>query len=316
MAHFDMPLSKLETYQPSLTKEPDFDAFWANTLDQAAQIPLEARLEPEPLALPGIKNYRLTYSSWDDATVAGRYLVPEGDGPFPTIVFYHGYSGGFHSLGYEQMAWALMGYATVAVDVRGQGGHSSDGSRYPGGHAGGWMTLGISDPATYYYRGVYVDCVRALDFVSSRPEADKDRIGLTGGSQGGGLTLAVAALDDRPAAALAQVPFLCHYRRATEITDSKPYSEISDYCRRRSPEEGEQAFRTLSYFDVMNLADRINCPTYVTVGLCDMTCPPSTIFAAYNRIPTKKEIMVADFGQHENFPGVVEATVAWMQQQL
>jgi len=317
MPIIDLPLEELRVYRPPLTKEPDFDDFWARTLQAAAEIPLEPDLRPRSdLPLSGVQAHDITYRSWDDARIAGQYFVPKGEGPFPTIVIYNGYSGATPRMTSEVPIWPLLGYATLAVDVRGQGGYSTDGSVYPEGHGYGWMTQGITDPEYYYYRGVFVDCVRALDFVSSRPEVDAERIGVTGISQGGGLSLAVPGLDPRPRASFAQVPFLSHYRRATQITGERPYSEISDYCRSRPPEVEAQVFRTLSYFDVMNLAGRIRCPTYVTVGLQDLTCPPSTVFAAYNALNCPKEIFISTFGQHERFPAAAEEAIRWMHKHL
>ncbi|NLS76420.1 MAG: acetylxylan esterase [Chloroflexi bacterium] len=316
MPIIDMPLDQLRAYRPAATREPDFDAFWAETLQSASRIPLEPQLQLEAdLPLPGVRAYRATYRSWDDALISGRYLAPEGKGPFPAIVIYHGYSGGVHRMSNEIFLWPLMGYATLAIDVRGQGGLSTDGSVYPEGHITGWMTQGISDPKRHYYRGVFVDCVRALDFVCQQPGVDARRIGVTGVSQGGGLTLAAAGLDPRPAAAFSEVPFLCHYRRAVDVSNARPYTEIGDYIRYQ-PGTDDLVFRTLSYFDAMNLAGRIQCPTYVTVGLQDLICPPSTVFAAYNALQVTKEIMVSTFGVHERFPGVVEKQIRWMHTYL
>ncbi|HEX5416861.1 MAG TPA: acetylxylan esterase, partial [Chloroflexota bacterium] len=178
-----------------------------------------------------------------------------------------------------------------------------------------WMTKGIHSPETYYYRGVYVDCIRALDFAVSRPEVDPLRIGVTGGSQGGAISLAVAALDPRPILSMPEIPFLCHYRRALEVTDRDPYQEIALYCN-RYPDREEQVFQTLSYFDNMNLAEKIRCPVLMSVGLQDLITPPSTIFAAYNRITTEKEIRVYPYGGHETYPTHHVHKLAWARRIL
>jgi cephalosporin-C deacetylase len=138
---------------------------------------------------------------------------------------------------------------------------------------------------------------------------------MTGASQGGGLTLAAAALCGLSRrvylrAAVAEIPFLCHFERAATLMDSGPYPEIGSYCR-RSGADAAQVFRTLSYFDCMNLADAIVAPTLITSGLMDSICPPSTIFATYNHITAPKDIFVAPFGEHDTFPGVYEARARW-----
>lgn len=320
MAFFDMPLDRLREYRPALTREPDFDRFWSETLALAREIPLKPELTPIDYPAEGLIVARATYAGWDGARVSGIYLAPQGPGPFPAMVFYHGYSGSKGSP-YDYLGWAYQGYAVFAVDCRGQNGESEDPTVYPSGHLKGWMTKGILDPATYYYRGVFVDSVRALDFVCARPEVDASRIGITGISQGGGLTLAVAALDPRPRVAMPEVPYLCDYRRAVAVTDQMPYAELIEFCRSR-PGVEERAFRTLSYFDNLNLAPRIQCPTLVSVGLMDQICPPSTVFGAYNHlgaeaeIAVEKEITVYTFGVHAVYAPQWEAKLRWAKKHM
>ena len=97
------------------------------------------------------------------------------------------------------------------------------------------------------------------------------------------------------------MPFLCHFRRALEVTDRDPYQEIAAYCQ-RYPQHIDQVFATLSYIDNLNLADRIRCPVLITVGLQDLICPPSTIFAVYNRIGASKDLAIFPFSGHEGSP--------------
>src|SRR6476660_1758142 len=122
------------------------------------------------------------------------------------------------------------------------------------------MTQGIRDPQKYYYRHVYADAVRALEVLARREEVDAKRLAITGGSQGGGITLAVAALSDRPILALPDIPFLCDYRRAIAITPAGPYPEIPQFLK-QFPDQLEPAMRTLSYCDNLNLAPMIKCRT-------------------------------------------------------
>jgi cephalosporin-C deacetylase len=306
-ALFDFPLPKLREYRPPLSREPDFETFWAETLREAGG-PLNADVQPVDYPVPEVQVYDVRYDGFQGARIGGWYLLPQdisSESPLPIMVFYHGYSGSRSEV-YRYLPWTLQGYAVFAIDVRGQSGTSTDPGAYSSGHVRGWMSQGILDEREYYYRGAYVDCVRALDFVSARAEVDALRVGITGGSQGGGLTLAVAGLDRRPALAMADVPFLCHFERPLEISDAYPYREIADFIR-RYPGSDERVFRTLSYFDGMNLAADIACPTLVTVGLEDMVCPPSTVFAAYNQIPAPKQIDVFRYYAHE-VPGVHSVT--------
>ena len=112
------------------------------------------------------------------------------------------------------------------------------------------------------------------------------------------MTAAVAGLVPDLAAVMPDVPFLCHYRRATEIVDSFPYNEISQFCRRHR-DKIETVFETLSYFDGVNFAPRATAPALFSVALMDETCPPSTVFAAYNHYAATKDIRIWEYNNHE-----------------
>ncbi|MBI2940462.1 MAG: acetylxylan esterase [Chloroflexi bacterium] len=314
MPQIDLPLAQLREYRPALTAQSDLAEFWGRTLAEAKTLPLDVSLEPIDYPVDGLGVARILYDGWRGARIGGWFLARAGARSQPTLIFYHGYSGSKGQV-YDYLGWALQGYTVLAVDVRGQSGESSDGTVYPGGHVTGWMTQGITAPEDYYYRGVYVDCVRALDVAVTRPEVDAARLGVAGVSQGGGLTLAVAALDPRPKLAMPEVPFLCQFPRALELTNQNPYQEIALYCN-RYPDRHDAVFRTLSYFDNLNLADRITCPVLMTVGLQDLICPPSTVYAAYNRIQSPKELRVYPFGAHEAFPTHHEHKLRWARRYL
>jgi len=314
MPIYDMPLEELQAYKPPLTRQADFEAFWERTLAEAARAPLNAELVACDYPVLGADLYEAFYDGWRGARICGWFLVPHGKGPFPTLIQYHGYSGNKGEVA-PLLIWALQGYAVLAVDVRGQSGRSTDPAAYPEGHIKGYMTAGILDPESYYYRGVYVDCVRAIDLVCARPECDAAHIGLTGVSQGGALSLAVAALDSRPVLTMPEVPYLCHFKRAVDMAAVMPYLEISDYIR-VWPKREAQVWRTLSYFDNLNLAPRIRCATLMDVGLLDDCCPPSSIYAAYNRISAPKEIVPYPYHKHEQIGPFWEYKLRWAHHYL
>ena len=302
----DKPLSELKNYQPPLTKANDFDTFWKETIEQSDAQPLNATIEEYPFPSDRVTVYNVRYDGFGENTrIAGWYLQPrEGyrltkNGKTPTIVFYHGYSGS-KELPIRYMSWALEGYNVLAIDTRGQNGDTPDNNNYLSGSAIGHMTKGILDPQTYYYRYVYMDCVRAIDFVRERPETGP--IIVTGGSQGGGLSIAAAALarDKGIVATMPDVPYLSHFERAIEMFTDGPYIELINFWKKH-PYDVEQSYHTLSYFDGMNLATRITCPVLLSVGLLDTICPPSTGFAVYNHLTaaSDKTIKVYPFNGHE-----------------
>jgi len=204
----------------------------------------------------------------------------------------------------DWLVWSAAGYAHLVMDTRGQGSVWSPGATPDPEPAGtnpqvpGFMTRGILDPSMYYYRRLFTDAVRAVECARVHPSVDPSRIVLTGGSQGGGVALAVAGLDRTVAGVMPDVPFLCHYRIATEITDRAPYSEIAQYCKIHR-DKVDRVFQTLAYFDGVNFAPRATARALFSVGLMDDVCPPRTVFAAYNHYAGPKEIRVWRYNNHE-----------------
>jgi cephalosporin-C deacetylase len=160
------------------------------------------------------------------------------------------------------------------------------------------MTRGIENPDDYYYRRLFVDAVRAVDVLAGHPLVDASRVGVVGGSQGGAIALAVGALRDDVAAVASFVPFLCDFRRASMITNNEPYKELGRFLSIQR-DGVDAAFRTLSYFDGVNMAKRITAPTWVSAALMDETCPPSTVFGAFHNLAGEKDIAVWPYNAHE-----------------
>ncbi|NQU76228.1 MAG: acetylxylan esterase, partial [Planctomycetes bacterium] len=196
MPSIDMPLAELREYRPVLTQRPDFNAFWKRGLESVRREPISVSVKIKKTPLRGIDVYDLTYVGAGGAMIAGDLLVPHGATGVPGVVVYHGY-GGQRQPYHTVLHWTAMGAVVLSVDVRGQRGRASDNAVYPGPRVAGFMTAGISDPNTYFYRNVYLDVARALDVLVERPEVDSGRLAVTGVSQGGGLSLAAAGLDDR-----------------------------------------------------------------------------------------------------------------------
>jgi cephalosporin-C deacetylase len=301
---FDLPLEQLQTYLPPRNEPADFDAFWAQTLHEARQYPLDARFEPVKTGLKLVEVFDVTFNGHGGQPIKGWFVLPrQRTGPLPCVVEYIGYGGG-RGLSIDWLLWGNAGYAHLVMDTRGQGttwrtGDTPDPE--PDGsnpHFPGFMTRGILNPHTYYYRRVFTDAVRAVEAARSHTAVNAQRIAVSGGSQGGGITLAVAALQPDVAAALPDVPFLCHYRRATEIVDTAPYNEIAKFCQRHR-QKIEMVFQTLAYFDGLNFASRATCPTLFSTGLMDEICPPSTVFAAYNYYAGPKQITIWSYNHHE-----------------
>lgn len=302
-----MPLPDLEAYRPELTAPEDFDARWDATLAEARAHDLDVRVAPVDHPLAAIDVQDVTFAGFGGDPIRAWLLTPRGvSGPLPTVVQYNGYGGG-RGLPIERLFWASAGYAHLVMDTRGQGsawgggGHTVDASG--GGDAAapahpGFMTRGILDFDTYYYRRVITDAVRAVEAARSLAVVDTSRIAVHGGSQGGGLAIAAAALDGNVQAALVDVPFLCHIQRGMEIADSDPYQEV---CRYLSIHRGheEAVTRTLSYVDGVHFSARATAPALFSVALRDPITPASTVYAAYHAWSGEKAMEVYAYNGHE-----------------
>jgi cephalosporin-C deacetylase len=303
MPRFDMSPDELRSYRPEVAEPADFDDFWEQTLAQSRARSEPVRLRRIDSPLQAVEVYDVTFSGFGGDPIGGWLLLPaDADDALPAIIEYHGYGGG-RGLPHERLGWAASGYAHLIMDTRGQGSGWGTGGVTPDPHgsgpaAPGFMTRGIDDPNDYYYRRVYTDAVLAIDAVRSLDRIDATRVAVTGTSQGGGITIAAAALSTGLIAAMPDVPFLCHFERAVGMTDRDPYSEIVRYLAVHR-NAAERAFETLSYFDGVNLARRATAPALFSVALMDQVCPPSTVYAARNHWGGIADIVEYGFNGHE-----------------
>lgn len=300
MPLFDYTQAELEAYRPDRDEPADFDAFWAKTLAQVAEHPIGATFTPYDAKLTTVDVFDVEFAGFGGDPVRGWFLIPHGTTtPLPCVVQYIGYSGG-RGFPHDSLVHSAAGRAHLIMDSRGHpGSDTPDRDPYATGPAAfGYMTRGFGSPEQYYYRRIMSDAVRAVEAARSHPLVDADRVVVAGGSQGGGLALAAAGLSEGLAGALVDVPFLCHYRRALDIADRGPYVEITGFLNRRR-DQTERVLATLAYFDGMNFAARATAPALFSVGLEDHTCPPSTVYAAYNHYGGRKDLRVWRFNDHE-----------------
>jgi cephalosporin-C deacetylase len=301
----DMPLEDLLKYQGRNPKPEDFDEYWDRALSELADINPDIRLEKYSLTSQSAECFDLSFSSVGGERVRAKYVRPRGKKNCPAILQFHGYSwyGGDWS---QKLNYVGEGIAIASLDCRGQGGESPDTSSYQGTTHKGQIVRGLEGPADgLYFRKVFLDTAMLARVVANFDEIDPTRLGASGGSQGGGLTLACAALA--PIKMSAPVfPFLCDYKRVWEMDLAKDaYSELQYFFKLRDPRHmrEDEFFTKLGYIDCQNLAPRIKGEVMLFAGLMDTICPPSTYFAAYNKITSKKQhVIYPDFG-HETLVG-------------
>jgi len=309
MPLIDKPLSELREYTGINPRPADFDAYWDESLRELDALDPQVELRRnDQLPLSNSECFDLWFTGVGGARIHAKYVRPRGlTAPAPAILFFHGYTGNVGDWT-DKLAYVSEGFCVAALDCRGQGGPSEDNLQVKGNTHNGHIIRGLGDPdpKNLLFRHIFLDTAQLARIVMNFPEVDAERVGATGGSQGGGLTLACASLEPRIKLAAPTYPFLCDYKRVWEMDLAKDaYQELKTWFRFFDPrhEREEEIFTRLGYIDLQFLAPRIKAETFFAVGLMDTICPPSSQFAAYNKISAPKELAIyPDFG-HENLHG-------------
>lgn len=303
----DLPLNELQTYNGRTPRPADFDTFWDDGVAEVRSIDPQVTLEPAKFQTAYADCFDMTFTGTAGARVHAQLLRPHhpADGG-PAVIKFHGYSANAGSWS-EKLGYVAAGFTVAAMDCRGQGGPSEDRGGVQGTTLRGHIVRGLEGPPqNMLFRHIFLDTVQLARIVMSFPDVDENRVGVYGGSQGGGLSLACAALEPRIKRAAPLYPFLCDYQRVWEMDlDENAYEELRYYFRRFDPlhEREEALFTQLGYIDVQHLAPRIQAEVLLACALRDETCPPSTQFAAYNKITAPKQMLIYPDHAHEPLPG-------------
>ena len=313
----DLIQPELGAYHSSVELPGDFSGFWEATIAEARAIGGSVSIIKAETTLRAVEAFDVTFPGFGGHPIKGWLVLPaQRSGKLSLVVQYLGYGGG-RGFPHEQLHWAASGYAYFRMDTRGQGsGWSMGGTADPVGTTPsipGMMTKGILDKNDYYYRRVFTDAVRAVDMLVAQDFVDADRIAVCGGSQGGGISLAVAGIDNRVKAVMPDVPFLCDYRRAVAKAARDPYLEIVRFLAQHRDKK-DKVFETLNYFDGVNFARQAKAAALFSVAVMDETCPPSTVYGAYNAYAgANKSIEEYEFNNHEGGQAFQDrAQMAWL----
>jgi len=307
---FDIPHEELENYTGRNPKPEDFDLYWDRALAEMRACNPDPEMTRADFQLPYADCFHLFFTGVGGSQIHAKLVIPKDcTEPVPVVFQFHGYSmsaGDWTGLA----PLAAAGIAVAAMDCRGQGGMSEDMSPVPGWTLKGQIVKGLdAHPDKLYFRQVFLDTAMLARVVGDMEVIDDTRMGAQGGSQGGALTLACAALDSRIKKLFPVYPFLSDYQRVWEMDQAKDaYHELQEWFRRFDPRHERQAdvFRRLGYIDVQHLAPRIQGEVLMLTGLMDTICPPSTQFAAFNKITSKKRyISYPDYG-HEWLPDAAD----------
>ena len=308
MPVLDFPLEKLKSYKGSSPLPNDFDEFWDKALKELDETGLDYTTKPAEFSAPGVICEYLYFTGVGGAKVGCKFLRPEViNEKIPAIAMFHGYTGDSGDF-LSKLPYVYAGYAVLALDVRGQMGISDDTLSVPGNTYRGHIIRGLSsnDPEKLFFRNVFLDTAKTARILMNMDYIDENRVGATGRSQGGALTIACAALEPRVKKIAPIFPFLSDYKRIWEMDLFKDaYDELSYYLRIKDPRHKnvDRMFEMLGYIDVGNLAPGIKAETYMFITLMDTVCPPSSQFAIYNRIKAQKSCEIYPNHGHEVLPG-------------
>jgi cephalosporin-C deacetylase len=313
---FDMPLEELQTYQGTNPAPPDFDDFWDTGLAVMRAVDPQVELIPAEFQTSFADCSHMYFTGVGGARIHAKLLRPINiSQTHPAVLMFHGYSsssGDWSSM----LGYVAQGFSVAGLDCRGQGGLSEDKGGVTGGTLQGHIIRGLNgSPENLLFRQIFLDTAQLAGLVMDMPDVDQNRLGATGGSQGGGLTLACAALEPRIKRVAPVFPFLCDYQRVWEIDQAKDaYVELQEYFRKFDPlHEREQViFEKLGYIDVQHLCPRIRGQVLMSTGLMDTICPPSTQYAAYNKISSPKTIDLYPDYEHEDLPGQADRVFQFM----
>jgi len=311
MPLIDMPLEELRLYTGRNARPADHDAYWTRALAELRGVDPKVELVPHEVSAPYAECFDLSFTGVRGARLHAKYLRPrQARGRHPAVLLFHGYSGNSGDWS-DKLKWPALGFSVAALDVRGQGGLSEDTGGVKGATWRGHFIRGLDDtPENLLFRHIFLDTAELARIVMDMPEVDPDRVCATGASQGGGLTIACAALEPRIRRAFPIYPFLSDYRRVWEMDLAKlAYEELSWYFRSFDPLHAreEETFEKLGYIDVQHLAPRITAELRMAVGLMDEICPASSKFAAYNRMRCPKDLVIYPDFAHEFLPGVEDS---------
>jgi len=284
-----------EEINSPLDRPDDFEEYWIRARKELEEVdPRFKLIRQDSLCTEKREVFILEMQSLGDVLVRAWYMRPVKEGIYPAVLHVQGYST------FLIPDWMYQGEDMVALGLNIRGHGFSKDQVDPG--FPGYLQHHVDDKEQYIYKGAYMDCLRAVDFLYSREEVDKSRVAVEGGSQGGALSFACAALDNqRIDLCVPHVPFLSDFRDYFKVADW-PAHEFVQYFQEHPDIPEDEIFKNLSYIDIKNLAPWIKAPVLMSIGLVDDVCPPHINFAAYNQLKGRKEYLVYPEAGH-SLPG-------------
>lgn len=312
-----MLIEELLKYNGVNPRPEDYDDYWEKALSEMKAVDSEISFEEVDFKSPVVSCYDMYFTGVNGARIYAKHVRPKNvSGKIPAVIMFHGYGADCEDW-YSKMPYAASGVAVFAMDVRGQGGKSEDVGGVCGNTLHGHIIRGLADknPQKMFYRDVFLDTAQLAGIVLDLDFIDETKVYVTGGSQGGALSLACASLEPRISRVAIAEPFLCDFKRVCDMQlNVNVYGELRDYFRMYDPthEQEEAVFTKLGYIDIQYLVPRIKGEVLMLTGLLDTTCPPETQFAAYNKMTCKKRYILYPDYQHEKLKNVDDVTYQFL----
>lgn len=315
----DMPVRDLENYMGSSKCPKDFNEYWQNILNKRKKYSKEVRIEKSEFETPYCECYDLYFESEDFAVIHVKYLKPKNiTSKVPAILDFHGYGGCAKDWTYK-LPYVACKIAVFSMDCRGQMGNSTDSFGELNNFRTCNLIRGVADPEKLYYKKVFLDALNLVDIVQNFEYIDSERVATMGYSQGGGIALATAALNQEIKSTFAVYPFLSDYKRCWDMRTGAAYLDMVEYFRKKDPQhkKEDEFFNNLGYVDIQNMAPWIRGSVTMVTGLVDDICPPSTQYATYNKIKSdKKHLLYYDYGHEDMLSGLPDENMKWAMELL
>ncbi len=303
--------SELEKYKGTTPMPSDFDEYWTRAVREMKETDMNVSLTEADFQCPNVKCYDLYYTGVGGARIYAKYLRPEKVvDKIPAVIIFHGYSDSSGDW-FDKLSFVQAGFAVFSMDCRGQGGKSEDTGGVKGNTLNGHFIRGLEDESTdkLLFRNVYLDAAQLAQIAISTDIVDETRVYVNGGSQGGALALACAALEPKIKKAAVMYPFLSDFQHVLEAGETRgAYIELNEYFRHFDPrhEREAQIFNKLGYIDIKNLAHRIKAEVLMFTGLQDESCPAAGQYAVYNNLNCKKRHIIYPEHGHEFLCGAAD----------
>ncbi len=299
----DMPVEKLREYMGSSPCPADIDEYWDSALAEMNALDPKAEFVKNSFPSNCADLFDLYFTGTKNARIHAKVAIPKNvTGKVPAVLMFHGLSG---SAGQWQdlIVYASQGYVAAYLDARGQGGESEDTGNVKGTTYSTPFTRGLEgDKHDLLMRDIYLDTALMAKIIMNLDCVDETRVGTTGGSQGGCLSVVCACLVPEIKKCAPIYPYQSDYKRVYEMDLNKDaYEGLKYYFRQFDPTHSreDEIFERLGYIDIQNLAKRMRAELLMQTGLVDTICPPSTQFAMYNKVTSKKNVILYPEYGHE-----------------